>query len=58
MATDLVWRTMDERKVIPVNPSEPLDLSLFDKYDIRITGVAGIAQTYILEPMADRGTTL
>ena len=37
---DLVWRTVDERKVIPVNPSDPLDLSLFDEYDICITGAA------------------
>jgi manganese-transporting P-type ATPase len=37
---DLVWRTVDERKVIRVNPSEPLDLSLFDEYDICITGAA------------------
>ncbi|KAF8958414.1 endoplasmic reticulum Ca-transporting P-type ATPase [Flammula alnicola] len=37
---DLVWRTVDERKVIPVNPSQPLDLSLFDEYDICVTGAA------------------
>ncbi|KAF8816406.1 endoplasmic reticulum Ca-transporting P-type ATPase [Phlegmacium glaucopus] len=37
---ELVWRTVDEHKVIPVNPSEPLDLSLFDEYDICITGAA------------------
>jgi len=37
---ELVWRTIDEHKVIPVNPSEPLDLSLFDEYDICITGAA------------------
>ncbi|XP_006456125.1 endoplasmic reticulum Ca-transporting P-type ATPase [Agaricus bisporus var. bisporus H97] len=37
---DLVWRTVDESKVIPVNPSEPLDTSLFDEYDICITGAA------------------
>jgi cation-transporting ATPase 13A1 len=37
---DLVWRTIDESKVIPVNPDEPLDLSLFDQYDICITGAA------------------
>lgn len=37
---DLVWRTVDESKIIPVNPSEPLDLSLFDEYDICVTGAA------------------
>ncbi|KAF9561719.1 endoplasmic reticulum Ca-transporting P-type ATPase [Agrocybe pediades] len=37
---DLVWRTVDERKIIPVDPSEPLDVSLFDSYDICITGAA------------------
>ncbi|TFK37047.1 endoplasmic reticulum Ca-transporting P-type ATPase [Crucibulum laeve] len=37
---DLVWRTVDESKIIPVDPSEPLDLSLFDEYDICITGAA------------------
>lgn len=35
-----MWRTVDESKVIPVDPSEPLDLSLFEQYDICITGVA------------------
>lgn len=37
---DLVWRTVDESKFIPVDPSEPLDVSLFDEYDICITGAA------------------
>ncbi|KAJ3512145.1 hypothetical protein NMY22_g15418 [Coprinellus aureogranulatus] len=37
---DLVWRTVDERKIIPVNPDEPLDTSLFEEYDICITGPA------------------
>ena len=27
---DLIWKTMDKTKIIPVNPDEPLDLSLFD----------------------------
>lgn len=40
LAIDLVWRTIDETKIIPVDPSEPLDLSLFDQYDICITGPA------------------
>ncbi|KAJ8082505.1 putative cation-transporting ATPase 1 [Marasmius tenuissimus] len=37
---DLVWRTVDERKIIPVDPAEPLDVSLFNEYDICITGAA------------------
>ncbi|RDB26777.1 Manganese-transporting ATPase 4 [Hypsizygus marmoreus] len=37
---DLVWRTVDESKIIPVDPTEPLDLTLFDQYDICITGAA------------------
>ncbi|KAF9524952.1 endoplasmic reticulum Ca-transporting P-type ATPase [Crepidotus variabilis] len=37
---DLLWRTVDEKKMIPVNPNEPLDTSLFDEYDICITGAA------------------
>ncbi|KAF8066823.1 endoplasmic reticulum Ca-transporting P-type ATPase [Lyophyllum atratum] len=37
---DLIWRTVDESKIIPVDPSEPLDLSLFEQYDICITGAA------------------
>ncbi|KAF9070693.1 hypothetical protein BDP27DRAFT_583143 [Rhodocollybia butyracea] len=37
---DLTWRTVDERKVIPVDPSSLLDLSLFDEYDICVTGAA------------------
>lgn len=31
---------MDESKIIPVDPSEPLDHSLFEEYDICITGAA------------------
>ncbi|KAF8137626.1 hypothetical protein EV363DRAFT_1254544 [Boletus edulis] len=37
---DLCWRTVDESKIIPVDPSQPLDKSLFDEYDICITGAA------------------
>ncbi|KAK0440984.1 endoplasmic reticulum Ca-transporting P-type ATPase [Armillaria borealis] len=37
---DLVWRTVDESKIIPVNPEEPIDTSLFEEYDICITGAA------------------
>lgn len=38
--TDLQWRTVDETKFISVNPAEPLDRSLFDEYDICVTGPA------------------
>ncbi|CAE6501450.1 unnamed protein product [Rhizoctonia solani] len=38
--SELVWRTVDETKIIPVNPSEPLDTTLFEEYDICITGAA------------------
>ncbi|GAA6000885.1 hypothetical protein JCM10207_004705 [Rhodosporidiobolus poonsookiae] len=37
---ELAWRTPDESKIIPVNPSEPIDTSLFDEYDICLTGAA------------------
>jgi cation-transporting ATPase 13A1 len=37
---DLIWHTVDDSKVIAVNPSEPLDHSLFDEYDICMTGPA------------------
>lgn len=39
-AQDLVWRTVDESKIIPVNVEEPFDKSLFDEYDICVTGAA------------------
>lgn len=37
---DLEWRTVDESVVIPMNPSDPIDKSLLDTYDICITGAA------------------
>ncbi|KAI0045926.1 endoplasmic reticulum Ca-transporting P-type ATPase [Auriscalpium vulgare] len=37
---DLEWRNVDETKVIPVNPAEPLDQEILDNYDICITGAA------------------
>ncbi|KAM0787920.1 hypothetical protein ACM66B_006126 [Microbotryomycetes sp. NB124-2] len=37
---DLVWRTPDESKIIPVKPDEPLDQELIDNYDLCMTGVA------------------
>jgi cation-transporting ATPase 13A1 len=37
---DLEWRTIDESKIIPVDPTEPFDQSLLDNYDICVTGAA------------------
>ncbi|KAH6904318.1 cation-transporting ATPase [Coprinopsis sp. MPI-PUGE-AT-0042] len=37
---DLVWRTVDESKIIPVDPTQLLDTSLFKDYDICVTGPA------------------
>src|ERR1700761_2370880 len=37
---DLEWRNVDESKVIPVDPTKPLEQSLLDNYDICITGAA------------------
>jgi cation-transporting ATPase 13A1 len=37
---DLVWHTVDDTKSIPVNPAEPFDTTLFDDYDICVTGAA------------------
>ncbi|KAL6304468.1 endoplasmic reticulum Ca-transporting P-type ATPase [Sparassis latifolia] len=37
---DLVWHNMDETLVIEVDPLAPLDQTLFDQYDICITGAA------------------
>ena len=35
-----MWRTVEEDKIIPVNPAEPLDPSLLENYDICMTGAA------------------
>lgn len=37
---DLIWRSVDESIMIPVDPSAPFDQKLFADYDICITGVA------------------
>ena len=37
---ELVWRNVDETKIIPVNPADPFDKSIFAQYDICITGAA------------------
>lgn len=38
--SDLVWRTVDDSKIIPVRPEEPLDMSILEEYDICMTGAA------------------
>ena len=40
LSKDLIWRSVDEKTIIPVDPSLPLDEVLFDKYDICVTGAA------------------
>jgi len=37
---EMVWRSVDESKIIPFSSSEKLDESLFKTYDIAITGYA------------------
>lgn len=39
-SSDLEWRTVDECLILPVDPSEPIDQSLLDRYDICLTGAA------------------
>lgn len=36
----LVWRNVDEDKIIPVDPSRPLDKGILRDYDICVTGAA------------------
>ncbi|KAI8459835.1 Ca2+-transporting ATPase [Phakopsora pachyrhizi] len=38
--TDLVWRTVDDRKVIPVDVSKPIDTGIFKDFDLCVTGIA------------------
>lgn len=38
--TELVWKTTDESKIIPVNAKDPIDTSLFETYDVCMTGAA------------------
>lgn len=37
---ELVWRSVDETTIIPVKSSEPLNISLFEEYDLCVTGYA------------------
>lgn len=38
--SELVWRSVDETIIIPVDPSAPIDKTVLRDYDICITGVA------------------
>ncbi len=38
--SELVWRNVEETKIIPVDPSKPFDESIFAEYDICVTGAA------------------
>ncbi|PLW18388.1 hypothetical protein PCANC_08835 [Puccinia coronata f. sp. avenae] len=37
---DLVWRTVDDQTIIPVDASKPIDPKILSDYDLCITGVA------------------
>lgn len=37
---ELVWRSVDEKTIIPCSPSEPLNIALFEDYDLCVTGYA------------------
>ncbi|CAG8588623.1 7712_t:CDS:10, partial [Funneliformis caledonium] len=37
---ELVWKSVDEKIMIPVNPIEPIERSVFRDYDICVTGAA------------------
>ena len=34
MGIELTWRTVDESKLIPVDPQQPLDESLLQEYEL------------------------
>lgn len=36
----LLWRSVDEKTIIPVDPTRPLDKDLFSDYDVCVTGSA------------------
>lgn len=37
---ELVWRSVDEKIIIPVKPSESFNIELFEKYDLCVSGYA------------------
>jgi cation-transporting ATPase 13A1 len=38
--SELVWKSVDEKTIIPVSSSEPLQVSLYEDYDLCVTGHA------------------
>ena len=40
LCLDLVWRSVDEKTIIPVNPSDPIDKEIIATKDICMTGYA------------------
>lgn len=40
LCLDLVWRSVDEKTIIPVNPSDPIDKEIIATKDICVTGYA------------------
>ncbi|KAG4300765.1 hypothetical protein PCK1_002842, partial [Pneumocystis canis] len=38
--SDLCWKNVDDKIIIPVNINDPIDKTLFKKYDICVTGYA------------------
>ncbi|KAK9453271.1 hypothetical protein V1511DRAFT_89513 [Dipodascopsis uninucleata] len=39
-AHNLVWRTVDEKTIIPVDPTQPVTPEIFERYDLCVTGYA------------------
>ncbi len=39
-AAELIWKSVDEKKIIPVDPLKPLDESIYNEYDLCLTGHA------------------
>lgn len=37
---ELVWRTVDEKTIIPVSPANPLNIALYEDYDLCVSGYA------------------
>ena len=40
LCLDLVWRSVDEKTIIPVNPGDPIDKEIIATKDICVTGYA------------------
>ncbi|CAG8522745.1 9987_t:CDS:10 [Ambispora gerdemannii] len=37
---DLIWKSVDEKTIIPVNPVDPIDPKIYNDYDLCVTGAA------------------